>query len=245
MSEVNELAINRTISFTADLLADPLLPRDAEYLNAFTNEMMALANDIEKHRQYLGELEKYFLALHALSQGDESESIAKTLDTTLAALKDEPFQLDLTPERQKAISGQAALVSSYLHAKAVENALRQSAAVVSRALLSTDHVLRVQSRKINFLDEMARTKAKQTKVERPFLEHKPITDEWQKNWSESLRQSPTSVMLEQAQAVSRAMQDAWVNLLQGETSLVELRASMNRLQNWLELVHNLRGARPL
>ena len=130
LKKVNDLALDTSIEFTAKLL--PTLPRTEESLEAHTETIRERSVLIGNAHEYLNGLASYFSELEALAKGDQSEATAEALGQVADSLKAEPFELKLSDEKKKAITGLAGFVAKQVHVAAVEKALVDSAQIARR-----------------------------------------------------------------------------------------------------------------
>jgi len=242
MGKVNDLALDRSISFTADFLSTDA-PRDEATLNQLTSDIRTRSKLIGDYKAYLQALADYFSELEGLSKGDQSEGTATALGKVLDSLKAPPTDLKISDDRKKALTGLAGLVAKQVHAAAVERALTRDADDVAQAIAVSEKVLDEQIRWISFRERAARELNYTKKVRTPFLSNQPLTEDWKKSWSAYVRTPPTIVLLEEAREATATLQKAWRGVLRGEYSFAELQASLLNVKAGVEALTALKDSK--
>jgi len=241
LKKVNELALDNSIEFTANLL--PSLPRTKIELTEKTEEIKQRVKLVESAQAYLDALAAYFSELEALSKGDQSEATAKAVGQVADALKAQPLELSLSDERKAALTGLAAYVAKQYHAAAVEKALTRDADVVAQALAISEKMLDEQIRWISFREKAERMKKYQENIEKPFVAGGPLGSDWKKAWSDAVRTPPVIALLSQAKNASSDMQKSWINVLRGQYSYAEIQASLKNVRAGIDAVSALKNAK--
>jgi len=240
LKKVNELALDTSIEFTANLL--PSLPRNKETLKEQTEEIGKRSELIGSANEYLDRLANYFTELEALSRGDQSEATAKAVGQLADSLKAEPMELSLSAEKKKALTGLAGFVAKQFHAAAVEKALIRDADVVAQALAISENMLDEEIRWIMVRETADRRKKYIENIEKPFIAGGPLSSEWKKAWSAEVRTPPVAALLVEAKTASADLQKAWINVLRGQYSYSEILASLRNVQAGIDAVTALKNA---
>ena len=239
LKKVNDLALDRSITFTANLL--PNLPRNVATLDGQTKAIVDRAKLIGDAHKYLDELKTYFGELDALAKGDESDATSKAFGSVLDSLKKAPVGLEISDGRKSALNGLAGFVAKQIHAVAVEKALKRDADTIAQALAVSEQMLDEQTKWIEFRERAERLLAYKTNVERPFVAGTPaLGADWKKAWSEHVRMAPVIALLADAKKASAEMQKSWVSVLRGEYSFAELQASLANVKAGIEAVSALK-----
>lgn len=241
LKKVNELALDTSIEFTANLL--PALPRTESTLTDQTEAIRERSKLIGSANEYLDNLASYFSELEALSKGDQSEATAKAVGQLADSLKAEPLELSLSEDKKKALTGLAGFVSKQFHAAAVEKALIRDADVVSQALAISEKMLDEQIRWISLRETADRKKKYLETIQKPFVAGGPLGSEWKKAWSAEVRTPPVVAVLEEAKTASAEMQKAWINVLRGQYSYSEMLAALKNVRAGIDDVTALRNAK--
>ena len=240
MKKVNDLALDESISFSADVLPD--MPRDADTLNAVTQELIQRAQLIADAQKYFDGLDDYFSALEALASDDQSAATAKALGDVAESLKNSPVELKLTDAKRDALTGLAAYIDKQVHAVAVEKALKRDADTIAQALAVSEKMLDEQIRWITFRERLVRQKAYNDTVQKPFVAGDTLGTDWKKSWSDYIRTPPTIALLTDAKKASADMQKAWIDVLRGQYSFAEIQASLKNVQAGLDAANALKDA---
>ena len=240
MKKVNDLALDDSISFSADVLPD--MPRDADTLNAVTQELIQRAQLIADAQKYFDGLNDYFAALEALASDDQSAATAKALGDVAESLKNSPVELKLTDAKRDALTGLAAYIDKQVHAVAVEKALKRDADTIAQALAVSEKMLDEQIRWITFRERLVRQKAYNDTVQKPFVAGDTLGADWKKSWSDYIRTPPTIALLTDAKKASADMQKAWIDVLRGQYSFAEIQASLKNVQAGLDAAKALKDA---
>jgi hypothetical protein len=243
MKKVNDLALDKSITFTATLLARDV-PRDDAVLQQTTDAIQERSKLVGSAAAYFDGLATYFAELEALAKGDQSAATSDALGKVADSLKAEPFGLTLSDDKKKALTGLAGFVAKQVHAAAVEKALTRDADTVAQALALSTQMLDEQIRWINVREAASRKKAFEDNVRKPFLTpSKELGDDWKKAWSDYVRTPPVIALLGEAKKASDDMQKAWRNVLRGQYSFAEIQASLNNVKAGIEALAALKEAK--
>lgn len=241
LKKVNDLALDTSIEFTANLL--PTLPRTEDSLEAPTEEIRKRSLLIGNAHEYLDGLASYFSELEALAKGDQSEATAKVLGQVAESLKAEPLELKLSEEKKKAITGLAGFVAKQVHAAAVEKALVRDADTVAQALAISEKLLDEQIRWVRLREEVERKKKYIDNVKKPFIAGSQLGPDWKKAWSAEVRTPPVIALLSEAKKASGEMQKAWIGILRGQYSYTEIQSALKNVKAGIEAIAALRDAK--
>ena len=241
LKKVNVLALDKSIDFTANLL--PSLPRNDDTLDANTDEIKKRSLLIGTADEYLNGLASYFSELEALAKGDQSEATAKALGQVAESLKFEPIELKLSDEKKKAITGLAGFVSKQVHAAAVEKALLRDADTVAQALAISEKLLDEQIGWIKHREDAERKKKYNEDVRKPFVTGGQLDSNWKKAWSTEVRTTPVIALLSQAKKASVEMQKAWIDILRGQYSYLEIQSALNNVKAGIDAISELKDAK--
>lgn len=225
MGKVNDLALDRSIGFTANFLTTSV-PRTDTDLSSQTVPIQARSKLIGGYKTYLQGLSDYFGELEGLSKGDQSDGTATALGKFADALKAEPVGLELSEGRKKALTGLAGLVAKQVHAAAVEKALIRDADTVAQAIAISEKMLEEQKRWITLRERATRELDYAHKVKGPFIAGQTLSEDWKKAWTTYVRTPPTTILLEEAEAATANMQKAWRGVLRADYSFAEIQASL-------------------
>lgn len=241
LKKVNDLALDNSIEFTANML--PTLPRTEEALMEHTDEIKARVELVGSAHEYLDRLANYFSELEALSKGDQSEATEKAVGQVADSLKAEPIKLSLSDERKKALTGLAGYVAKQFHAAAVEKALKRDADVVAQALAISEKMLDEQIQWINLRETAVRKKKFIDDVKKPYVGGANLGPEWKKAWSSEVRTPPVIALLAEAKNASTEMQKAWINVLRGQYSYSEIQAALNNVKAGIDAITALKNSK--
>lgn len=241
LKKVNDLALESSIVFTANLLPD--LSRSEEMLDATTEEIKSRSLLVGDAHEYFNGIALYFSELEALSKGDQSDATANALGQVAESLKAEPVGLELSDEKKQALTGLAGFIAKQVHSAAVEKALRRDADSVAQALAVSELMLDEQIRWIELRESAERKKSFINKVKTPFVAGGSLGADWKEAWSSEVRTPPVIALLVEAKKASSEMQKAWINVLRGEYSQAELRASLKNVKAGIEAITTLKDAK--
>lgn len=234
IKKVNDLALDISIDFTADIL--PALPRTEQTLNDYSDELKIRVHYVGDAHDYIDGIASYFSELQALSNGDQSEATVNALAKIADSLKVEPVNLKLSDERKVALTGLAGYVAKQVHAKAVEKALIRDSTTVAQALALSEQMLDEQIRWLNLREKAERLKKRKLAVYKPFIENASLGSEWKNAWKEDIRGPKIEALLVEAKQSSQEMQKLWVNILRGQYSVTELRASLDNVKAGIDAI---------
>lgn len=242
MGKVNDLAYEKTLSFSANLLASQVPPRLSTDLDAFTESHQARSKLIDEYKVYLAGLTAYFTDLEALANGDQSEATSAALGKVVDSLMNQPPKLKVTDDQKVALTGLAGMIAKQFHSAAVEKALRRDADVIAQALVVTDNMLNEHIRQIVLREKALREKLYAEKVVKPFSSQAQLGDEWKKAWTDYVRAPPSIAILEEGRKASATMQLAWKGVLRGDYSLIEIQASLANVKASLDTLSAAKDA---
>ena len=236
LKKVNELALDKSIDFTADLLLST--PRTLQNLNDKTkdiNERIRLAGE---YKNYLDQLGNYFTELNALANGDQSENTAKAIDKIVENLKQPPAEIKISDERKAALSGLSAVVAKQIHATKVQSALERHADIVAQALEISEKLLDEQISWISIREKARKLKDYKSVVEGPYTSNPPITldDSWKNAWKASVSDSEVIQVLNDSKKASKALQKEWLAVLRGQYSPSELQSILKELKSGIDAI---------
>ena len=236
LKKVNELALDKSIDFTADLLLST--PRTLQNLNDKTkdiNERIRLAGE---YKNYLDQLGNYFTELNALANGDQSENTAKAIDKIVENLKQPPAEIKISYERKAALSGLSAVVAKQIHATKVQSALERHADIVAQALEISEKLLDEQISWISIREKARKLKDYKSAVEGPYTSNPPITldDSWKNAWKASVSDSEVIQVLNDSKKASKALQKEWLAVLRGQYSPSELQSILKELKSGIDAI---------
>lgn len=241
LKQVNDLALDNSIEFTADLL--PRLPRTEESLAVTTDEIKKRAKLIGQTHEYFDGLASYFSELDALAKGDQSEATATALGHVADSLKAEPIELKLSDDKKNALTGLAAFVAKQIHSAAVEKALVRDADTVAQALAVSEKMLDEQIKWINLRENVERQRRYEENVKKPFVAGGVLGSDWKKAWSNEVRTPQVIAILLEAKKASIEMQKAWIDVLRGQYSYAEIQASLKNVRAGIEAITALKDAK--
>lgn len=222
LRKVNNLALDQSLEFTADLL--PMLPRSADTLSASTTEMRKRAALVRQYDAQLIALGDYFSSLEALAAGGQADAVEKAAGKLAEQLKGTELAVD-----KKALGGAGAAIALGMHGKAVEGALQRDADLIAQVLAVNEQLLDEQIRWVTLRDELGRTVRYRDEVEKPFLDDKKLGETWKKAWVAELKRPPVIAVLEEAKLANRSMQQAWAGILLGKGNFQALGRSLENL----------------
>lgn len=237
LKNVNKLALDASVDFTANIL--PSLPRTEQTLHDNTKALKMRVQYLAEAHQYLDGIANYFSGLQGLSNGGQSEVTANVLAAMAESLKNEPTNLKLTEARKVALTGLAAYVAKQVHAGAVEKALIRDSDTVAQALALSEQMLDEQIRWLNLRATAERLKKHQLAVYKPFVENANLGDDWKAAWKEEIQLPKIETLLVEAKQSSQEMQQQWINILRGQYSLIELRASLDNVKAGIDALTEL------
>ncbi|WEI17873.1 hypothetical protein PY247_16175 [Acinetobacter proteolyticus] len=238
LKKVNELALDESIDFTADLL--PKLPRTKIILENNTMEIKKRAELIGKSNEYYDNLSNYFSELELLINGDQSEVTSQALSDLATTLKKEPIELKLSDEKKESLTGLSAYVTKQIHSIKVQNALKRDADTIAQALAISEKMLDEQIKWISLREKAIRDAEYITKIEKPFLSNAQLTNDWKNDWKKYAKQPPVIVLLEEAKNASKEMQKSWKNILRGDYSNEETLLALSNIKKGLDAVKTLK-----
>lgn len=241
LKEVNNLALDESIKFSANLL--PRLSRTEDVLVTTTDEIKKRAQLIGQAHEYYDALATYFAELEALANGDQSESTANALSKVADSLKAQPVALELSDDKKKALTGLTGFVAKQVHAAAVEKALVRDADTVAQALTVSEQMLDEQIRWISVREKAERDRKFNSGVKKPFISGAELGSDWKDAWSSYVRTAPVIALLTDAKKASVEMQRSWINILRAQYSHAETLAALKKVKEGLEAVSALRNAR--
>ena len=242
MGKVNDLALDRSIDFTATFLATSA-PRTDSALSDLTKSLQERSKLIGEYKTYLKALADYFWELEGLSKADQSESTAIALSKFADVLKAEPIELKISDERKNALTGLAGLVAKQVHAAAVEKALTRDADTVAQAIAVTEKMLEEQKRWITFRERAEREQNYSLKVEAPFVAGQTLSEDWKEAWITYVRTPPTTVLLDEAESAAASMQKAWRGILRADYSFAEIQASLLNVKAGIDALTTLKESK--
>ena len=235
MTKVNEAALSRSIAFTATTLA--FGARTEPVLDDLTQKLKTRATLTADYQKFLNALAAYFKNLEALAKGDQSKETSDAVAALGEALKKDPISAKFSDQKAKAVSGLSGVIMKEVHSQAVQRALRRDAETVAGAIGVADATLEEQASWISTREEADRTRAWNVKVMAPYLKKEEILgDAWRTEWSAQVRPSAVLTALVEARVASKSMQEAWKDTLKGTHSLVEIAASLTRVQAALDSI---------
>ena len=241
LKNVNELALDKSIEFTANLL--PNLPRTETVLEEQTKAIKERTLLIGNAHEFLEGLASYFSGLEALAKGDQSEATAEALGQVADSLKAEPIELKLSDEKKKAITGLSGFVAKQVHAAAVEKALVRDADTVAQAIAISEKLLDEQIQWVRLREVAERKKNYNEKVKGPFIAGNQLGSDWKKAWSDEVRTPPVIALLYEAKKASGEMQKAWIDILRGQYSYAEIQSTLNNVKVGIESISALKDAK--
>jgi hypothetical protein len=242
VKKVNDLALDRSIDFTANLL--PGLPRTEEILTAQTEEIKKRALLVGRTHEFLDALAAYFSELEALAKGDQSEATARSVGQIADSLKGVSLgEIKLTAEKKTALTGLAAFVARQGHAAVVEKALIRDADVVAQALALSEKILDEQIDWITLREKAERRKKYRVNVLQPYVAGGELGSDWKKAWSNEVRTSEVVALLLDAKHISIEMQKAWINVLRGQHSYADLQASLKNVKADIDAIAKIKDTK--
>ncbi|WP_209672719.1 hypothetical protein [Delftia tsuruhatensis] len=242
MGEVNDLAYEKTLTFSANLLGAQVAPRLMSELDAFTESHQARGKLIAEYKAYLAGLTEYFAGLEALAGGDQSEATSAAMGKVIDTLKAPPAKLKISDERKTALTGLTGMVAKGVHNAAVEKALIRDADIIAQALAVTDKMLDEHIRQIEFREKAAREKLYAENVVKPFGASIALNEEWKRAWITYVRISPAIAILQEGQKASTDMQRAWKDALRGNYSFSEIQATLASTKAKIEALAAVKDA---
>lgn len=242
LKNVNDFALEKSLSFTADMLAAG--PRDKAILDETNALMKKRVTLVAEAAQYFDALGAYFDDLDALVKGDQSEATADAVGKLANALKQEPVGLKISDEREDALTGLAGYVAKQFHAATVEKALVRDADTIARAIALGDQMLDEQIRWVKVRDDAVRSKTYIDEVETPFLKEGTSLDaQWKAAWTGQVKTSPSITVLTDAKAASRKMNEIWVDVLRGQHTRAETLALLKQLKDGVDALNAVKQAK--
>lgn len=241
MKKVDELALERSIDFTARLL--PQLPRDDKTLASHTEAMRKRIDLVGRAHAYFDGLADYFAALEALAKGDQSEANAKAAGELVDSLKNSPVELKVSDQKKQALTGLVGHISKQIHAAAVQKALERDAPVIGEALEVSGNMLEELARWIEIREKADRARSYEREVRAPYLGQGALKDDWSKAWGTHVRTAPALALLTEARKGNAEMKKAWVEVLRGHASFADLHAALKNVRAGIEAVAALKDAK--
>jgi len=214
LKKVNELALNHSLEFTADLLPD--LPRTENTLQQQNEALQERARLLAQIEEFFDTQAMYFSELEALAKGDHSTGTQRALKKLVEALNKAPDVGGIPRVTKEAVAGLAGHVSNWKHSATVKEVLLRDAETVGQALLTNQRILEEQIHWIAQREVLARQVEYREKVFKPYVGDKKLTETWKKAWIASIKQAPTIELLEQAKSESIEMQRMWLDVLRGQ-----------------------------
>jgi hypothetical protein len=242
MGKINDLAYEKTLTFSANLLGAQVAPRLQTTLEAFTEDHRARSKLITEYKAYLAGLTEYFSNLEALANGDQSEATSAAMGKVIDSLKAVPAKISIPADRKTALTGLTGMIAKGVHNAAVEKALTRDADIIAQSLAVTDKMLDEHIRQIKFREDAAREKLYAEKVVKPFGGTAALTVEWKKAWTDYVRVPPAIAILEEGKKASSEMQLAWKNLLRGDYSFAEIQAMLANTKANIEALAAVKDA---
>lgn len=239
LKNVNDLALERSLDFGANLLAaNPAFDgkRDATVLNQVTEAHQQRLRTVSESSAYLDTLSVYFSGLEALAKGDPSEATANALGGVVDALKNEPFNVQLSDERRKALTGLAGFVSKQVHAATLEKVLQRDADRVAQAIAVSDEMLNTVAGWITRQETLEAKKTFAESVEKPFASGASLGSDWKNAWKSYVRGPAVNEVLTDAKKASGDLGRAWTNLLSGQYTFDEVLASLKNVQAGIDAI---------
>ena len=227
LKKVNELALDKSIAFSAELLAHSQEPRTPELLARNTTELRERAQLVAGEAAELDKLQARFVEFESLAKGDPGESTAQTLGKFAGAL---PSGLSLPGE---SVSGLGGLFTRHTRARTLANALARDADAITQALARDETVLKQQIDWIASREILAREQDYADKVCAPFLNQpagKELGPEWKNAWSDYVRPPQILTLLAEARQTSQIMQRTWREVLRDKFALDEIKAALENLK---------------
>lgn len=232
LKKVNSFALDYTLDFTADVL--PGLPREQAVLQAHTEAMRERLELVRATEAYLDTQARYFAELGAMAKGDHSSQTGKSLRKLVEALNKAPVLPGVPAVAKEAAGGLATQVSVWRHRSAVRDVLVRDADLVAQALLMNQHILEHQIQWVMQREALARQVEYREVILEPYVGNKALTERWKKAWVNDIKRAPVIELLEQARAASLDMQQAWLDVLQGEGNFEQLGSALSLLNNTLK-----------
>lgn len=228
LKKVNELALDKSIAFSAELLAHSQEPRTAELLARNTDELRERARLVALEAAELDKLQTRFLEFESLAKGEPGESTAQTLGKVAGSL---PSPLSLPGE---SVSGLGGLFTRHSRALTFSNALARDGEAIAQALARDEAVLKQHIEWIESRERLAREQDYADKVCAPFLNQpagKELGAEWKSAWSDYVRPPQILSLLTEARQTNRIMQRTWREVLRDNFSLDEIRTALENLKS--------------
>lgn len=227
MRKVNNLALEHSLEFTAELL--PTLPRTADTLSISTQEMRKRAVLVQQYDSQLLALDDYFASLEALAEGGQADAVEKAAGKLADQLKASELSVD-----KKLLGAAGGAIAQGVHSKALQAVLQRDAQLIARVLVLNEQLLDEQIRWISLRSELSRTVRYRDDIEKPFLEDKKLGDAWKKAWMADVKRPPVIALLEEAKLTNRSMQQAWAGILSGRSGFQAVGRSLENLINALK-----------
>lgn len=227
LKKVNDLALDKSIAFSAELLAHSQEPRTAELLARNTTELRERAALVALEAAELDKLQARFVEYESLAKGDPGESAAQTLGKFAGSL---PSGLSLPGE---SVSGLGGLFTRHTRALTLTNALARDADAITQALARDEIVLKQQIDWIASREIRAREQDYADKVCAPFLNQpagKEMGPDWKNAWSDYVRPPQILTLLAEARQTNQIMQRTWHEVLRDNFALDEIKAAIENLK---------------
>lgn len=228
LKKVNELALDRSISFSAELLAHSQEPRTPEQLARQTAELKARAQVVAQEELELDKLQNRFAEYASIAKGDPGESAAQTLGKVADSL---PTSLSLPSD---SFTGMGGLFTRQSRALALSNALARDADAIAQALLRDETMLKQQIDWIESRENSAREQDYELKVRAPFLNQpagKEFGADWKSAWSDYVHAPQILTLLNEARHTNLVMQRTWRAVLRDNFAFDDIKAALESLKS--------------
>lgn len=259
---VVDIAIDATVDASSQsrVLGKPRQPvtdpaerqvRQAE-LKEIDKELIGNATEYVRLKRSVGAIGAYFKALQELADGSPAEAtqtavagLADRVNGLNAALDQGKDGKPLISDAEKgAIAGLSKQVAKQIHGTALAQALERDAAVIGRALVLQEKVLKAAEMDIRANLTNASQRFYTSRVLVPYGSG-AIDDAWANDRRAYIRVAAlgnTPEALNTAQAASRQMQTVWARVLSGEYSAKEITAMLKDTEDLLAAVAALQDA---
>lgn len=259
---VVDIAIDATVDASSQsrVLGKPRQPvtdpaerqvRQAE-LKEIDKELIGNATEYVRLKRSVGAIGAYFKALQELADGSPAEAtqtavagLADRVNGLNAALDQGKDGKPLISDAEKgAIAGLSKQVAKQIHGTALAQALERDAAVIGRALVLQEKVLKAAEMDIRANLTNASQRFYTSRVLVPYGSG-AIDDAWANDRRAYIRVAAlgnTPEALNTAQAASRQMQTVWARVLSGEYSAREITAMLKDTEDLLAAVAALQDA---
>ena len=225
--------------------------RQAE-LKEIDQELIDNATEYVRLKRSVGAIGAYFKALQELADGSPAEAtqtavagLADRVNGLNAALDQGKDGKPLISDAEKgAIAGLSKQVAKQIHGTALAQALERDAAVIGRALVLQEKVLKAAEMDIRANLTNASQRFYTSRVLVPYGSG-AIDDAWANDRRAYIRVAAlgnTPEALNTAQAASRQMQTVWARVLSGEYSAREITAMLKDTEDLLAAVAALQDA---